>query len=65
MKELTAEPFIPLDGFASGVDQAPYFGCFGQDLGNWVRDHLDQSQLIIMGRATDVALARVLGVRYG
>lgn len=58
MRELTADLFISLDGFASGVDQAPYFGYFGQDLGNWVRDHLDQPQLIIMGRATYVALAR-------
>jgi dihydrofolate reductase len=58
MRELTADLFISLDGFASGVDQAPYFGYFGHDLGSWVRDHLDQPQLIIMGRATYVALAR-------
>ena len=58
MRELTADLFISLDGFASGADQAPYFGYFGQDLGSWVRDHLDQPQLIIMGRATYVALAR-------
>ncbi len=59
MRELTADLFISLDGFASGVDQAAYFGCFGPDLGSWVRDHLDQPQLIIMGRVTYVALARV------
>jgi dihydrofolate reductase len=58
MRELTSDLFISLDGFASGVDQAPYFGYFGQDLGNWVRAHLDQPQVIIMGRATFVALAR-------
>jgi dihydrofolate reductase len=58
MREITADLFISLDGFASGVDQAPYFGYFGQDLGNWVRAHLDQPQVIIMGRATYVALAR-------
>jgi dihydrofolate reductase len=40
------------------MDQAPYFGYFGQDLGSWVDDHLDQPQLIIMGRASYVALAR-------
>jgi dihydrofolate reductase len=57
MRELTADLFISLDGFASGVNQAPYFGYFGQDLGSWVRDHLDQPQVIIMGRATYVALA--------
>jgi len=57
MRELTADLFISLDGFASGVDQPAYFGYFGPDLGNWVRDHLDQPQVIIMGRATYAALA--------
>jgi len=41
MRELTADLFISLDGFASGVNQPPYFGYFGQELGDWVRDHLD------------------------
>jgi dihydrofolate reductase len=58
MRELTADLFISLDGFASGVNQAAYFGYFGQNLGDWVRDHLDQPQVIIMGRATYVALAQ-------
>lgn len=57
MRELTADLFISLDGFASGVDQLPYFGYFGEDLDSWVRDHLDRPQVIIMGRATYVALA--------
>jgi dihydrofolate reductase len=58
MRELTSDLFISLDGFASGVDQAPYFGCDGQEIGSWVRDHLGQPQLIIMGRVTYVALAQ-------
>jgi hypothetical protein len=58
MRELTADLFISLDGFASGVDQSAYFGCYGQELGNWVRDHIDKPQLIIMGRVTYVALAQ-------
>jgi dihydrofolate reductase len=58
MRELTADLFISLDGFASGVGQAPYFGYFGHDLGSWVRDHLDQPQIVIMGRVTYVALAQ-------
>jgi len=57
MRELTADLFISLDGFASGVDQAAYFGYFGKDLGAWIDDHLNQPQVIIMGRATYVALA--------
>jgi dihydrofolate reductase len=58
VRGLTADLFISLDGFASGVNQAAYFGYFGQNLADWVRDHLEQPQVIIMGRATYVALAQ-------
>src|SRR5580704_7615676 len=58
MRELTADLFISLDGFASGVNQPPYFGYFGQNLGDWVRVHLEQPQVIIMGRVTYAALAQ-------
>jgi hypothetical protein len=57
MRELTADLFISLDGFASGVDQPPYFGYFGPDLESWVREHLARPQLIIMGRVTYESLA--------
>jgi dihydrofolate reductase len=57
MRELTADLFMSLDGFASGVDQPPYFGYPGSDLGGWVRKHLDEPQIIIMGRVTYQALA--------
>ena len=58
MRELIADLFISLDGFASGTDEAAYFGYFGQDLSNWVREHLDERQVILMGRVTYEALAR-------
>lgn len=58
MRELTADLFISLDGFASGANEAAYFGYFGPDLGNWVREHLDNRQVIIMGRVTYQLLAR-------
>ena len=58
MRELIADLFISLDGFASGTDEAAYFGYFGQDLGNWVQEHLDERQVILMGRVTYEALAR-------
>ncbi len=58
MREVTADLFISLDGFASGVDQPPYFGYFGPDLGRWVRDNVESPQLIIMGRVTYEALAQ-------
>ena len=58
MRELIADLFISLDGFASGVDEAAYFGYFGPDLGNWVRENLEVHQVILMGRVTYDALAR-------
>lgn len=58
MRELIADLFISLDGFASGMNEAAYFGYFGHDLGNWVREHLDERQVILMGRVTYEALAQ-------
>lgn len=58
MRELIADLFISLDGFASGTNEAAYFGYFGHDLGNWVREHLNEPQVILMGRVTYEALAR-------
>jgi dihydrofolate reductase len=58
MRELTADLFVSLDGFASGVDQPPYFGYFGTDLWSWVRKQLDEPHVIIMGRVTYQALAQ-------
>ena len=58
MRKLIADLFISLDGFASGVHEAAYFGYFGPDLGNWVRKHLDERQVILMGRVTYEILAR-------
>jgi dihydrofolate reductase len=61
MRELIADLVISLDGFASGTNEAAYFGYFGHDLGNWVREHLDKRQVILMGRVTYEALARFAG----
>jgi dihydrofolate reductase len=58
VRELTADLFVSLDGFASGVDEPAYFGFFGPDLAHWIRQHLDEPQAIIMGRVTYEALAR-------
>ena len=57
MRELIADLFISLDGFASGTNEAAYFGYFGHDLANWVREQLDERQVILMGRVTYEALA--------
>jgi hypothetical protein len=58
MRELTADLFISLDGFASGTDEPAYFGYFGRELGAWVRDELDRPQAILMGRVTDAGPVR-------
>jgi dihydrofolate reductase len=58
VRELTADLFVSLDGFASGVDEPAYFGYFGSDLGNWIGQHLDKPHVIIMGRVTYQVLAR-------
>lgn len=58
MRQLTADLFISLDGFASGVHEAAYFGYSGPDLGDWVRKHLDKRQVILMGRVTYEMLAQ-------
>jgi hypothetical protein len=59
MAELTADLFVTLDGFASGIDVGPYYGYAGPELDSWVRDQLDQPQLIVMGRVTYQAMAEL------
>lgn len=58
MRELTADLFISLDGFASGVNEPPFFGYFGEDLSAWIKDNLEKPQMLIMGRVTYAALAQ-------
>jgi dihydrofolate reductase len=58
IRELTADLFISLDGFASGAKEAAFFGYFGEGLGKWISEHLQQRQLLIMGRVTYEALAQ-------
>jgi dihydrofolate reductase len=52
MRELTADLFVSLDGFAAGVDAGAYFGYFGPELGDWIRTEPDRPQVILMGRVT-------------
>ena len=58
MRELTADIFLSLDGFASGVKEAAFFGYSGEDLGKWVSDNLRPPQVLIMGRVTYEAMAQ-------
>jgi dihydrofolate reductase len=65
MAELTADLFVSLEGFAAGIDVGPYFGYSGPELDSWVREHLDQPQVIVMGRVTYEVLAAMLPSRSG
>lgn len=52
MAELIADLFVSLDGFAGGVNTGAFFGYGGPELDQWVRDTLEQPQVIVMGRVT-------------
>jgi len=54
---LTADLFVTLDGFALGEGAGPFFGYAGPELDRWIRDRMDEPQLIVMGRVTYEALA--------
>jgi dihydrofolate reductase len=56
VRELIADLFVSLDGFASGANEPPFFGYFSDGLGAWVLEELAQPQLLIMGRVTYEAL---------
>jgi dihydrofolate reductase len=58
LRELTADMFISLDGFASGANEAAFLGYFDEGLGNWVNDHLHERHLLIIGRVTYESLVR-------
>jgi dihydrofolate reductase len=57
MTELIADLFVSLDGYAAGVDVGPFFGFGGPELDLWVREVLDEPQVVLMGRTTYQALA--------
>ncbi len=57
MRELIADLFISLDGFAAGTNEKAYFGYDGSDLSVWVGTEISQPQVLLMGRNTYVALA--------
>ena len=59
MRELTADLFVSLDGFAAGKDVGPFFGYGGPALDAWVREELSKPQLVLMGRVTYEAMARI------
>lgn len=57
VRELIVDLFVSLDGFASGENEAAFFGYFGKGLGKWIHDNLFVPQVLLMGRVTYQALA--------
>ncbi len=57
MRELIADLFVSVDGFASGASEGPFFGYFGEELGKWITDELARPQVLVMGRVTYEAMA--------
>jgi dihydrofolate reductase len=60
MRELTADMFVSLDGFAAGADggQSWTFGYFGPQFAGFAQQVLDEPQIMIMGRITYEIMAR-------
>ena len=60
MRELTADMFVSLDGFAAGADggQDWTFGYFGPQFAGFAQQVLAQPQIMIMGRVTYEIMAR-------
>ena len=52
MRELTADMFVSLDGFAGGPDAGQDFDMGGPGFTKLVQDVLAEPQTIIMGRVT-------------
>jgi uncharacterized protein YndB with AHSA1/START domain/dihydrofolate reductase len=58
-RELTADLFVSLDGYAAGEGAGPYFGYAGPELEAWVRTNAERPQVALMGRVTYETLARI------
>ena len=60
MRELTADMFVSIDGFAAGADggQSWTFGYFGPQFADYAQKVLDEPQIMLMGRVTYEIMAR-------
>jgi uncharacterized protein YndB with AHSA1/START domain/dihydrofolate reductase len=59
LRDLIADLFVTLDGFAAGEDVGPFFGYAGPELDAWVESELARPQVVVLGRVTYEALARI------
>jgi dihydrofolate reductase len=60
MRELTADMFVSLDGFAAGADggQSWTFGYFGPEFAAYAEKVLGEPQVMLMGRVSYEIMAR-------
>lgn len=56
-RQLTADLFVTLDGFAKGENAPAFFGCLGPDLQRWIDAEQAAPQVVVMGRVTYEAMA--------
>jgi dihydrofolate reductase len=59
MRQLTADLFTTLDGYAAGERSPAYFGYPGPDLERWIEDQSAAPHVVVMGRVTFEALAAI------
>jgi dihydrofolate reductase len=59
MRELTADLFSTVDGWASGRNSPGYFGDAGPDLQAWIDEQLARPHVMLMGSNTYTALAEI------
>ena len=57
MRQLTADLFLTVDGFARGENSPAFFGYDGPDLSAWVSEQVGRPYVTLMGANTYRALA--------
>ena len=61
MRQLTADIFATVDGFAKGRNSPAYFGYGGPDLDAWIGEQLAVPHVVLMGGNTYRALSEIAG----
>jgi dihydrofolate reductase len=64
-RELVADLFISLDGYAASDNAGPYFDLYGPELGAFIQERLDEPQELVMGRRTYEMLGAMVGSPMG
>jgi len=52
VRELIADLFVTVDGYAGGRDSPAFFGYAGPDLNAWIDDQLGRPHVLVMGANT-------------